>query len=261
VPNFYSTRYEYTGQLNIPELNLFDFKARAYDPNLGRFLSADPAGYASDINSYAYVGNDPVNGNDPSGMGSNCDSGNSQCPDLSSAADPTWLTLPPIYPPALKGCPPTATCGSPGSMADITYAPGSTPTVDLGGTTFREVAVTAQRRTNCNPETEYCGSLETSVIPGPVKLLFELFRLAASQSAWTTGHLEKLPFETSPRREPVPIVRQMPASTRNSGASPPRPPPPPPPPAPVPLPGEAVDPTTGIPVSASPRPCDEPLCD
>jgi RHS repeat-associated protein len=68
VPNFYSTRYEYTGQLNIPELNLFDFKARAYDPNLGRFLSADPAGYASDINSYAYVGNDPVNGTDPSGM-------------------------------------------------------------------------------------------------------------------------------------------------------------------------------------------------
>ncbi|HEY2708788.1 MAG TPA: RHS repeat-associated core domain-containing protein, partial [Caulobacteraceae bacterium] len=42
--------------------------ARAYDPTLGRFLSADPAGYASDVNSYAYVGNDPVNGTDPSGM-------------------------------------------------------------------------------------------------------------------------------------------------------------------------------------------------
>jgi RHS repeat-associated protein len=68
VPNFYSARYEYTGQLNIPELSLFDFKARAYDPTLGRFLSADPAGYASDVNSYAYVGNDPVNGTDPSGM-------------------------------------------------------------------------------------------------------------------------------------------------------------------------------------------------
>jgi RHS repeat-associated protein len=68
VTSFYASRYEYTGQLNIPELNLFDYKARAYDPTLGRFLSADPAGYASDINSYAYVGNDPVNGADPSGM-------------------------------------------------------------------------------------------------------------------------------------------------------------------------------------------------
>jgi RHS repeat-associated protein len=76
LASFYSTRYEYTGQVSIPELNLFDFKARNYDPNLGRFLSADPAGYASDINSYAYVRNDPVNGTDPSGMDS--------CPSLDS---------------------------------------------------------------------------------------------------------------------------------------------------------------------------------
>ena len=61
-------RYAYTGQLMIAETLHFDYKARAYDPTLGRFLQTDPAGYQSDINPYAYVGGDPVNGVDPSGM-------------------------------------------------------------------------------------------------------------------------------------------------------------------------------------------------
>ena len=52
----------------LPEAQLYHYTARAYDPALGRFAQTDPAGYASDINPYAYVGNDPVNGTDPSGM-------------------------------------------------------------------------------------------------------------------------------------------------------------------------------------------------
>jgi RHS repeat-associated protein len=61
------SRYSYTGQLMIPEAHLYNYKARVYDPGLGRFLQTDPVGYASDINAYAYVHGDPVNGTDPSG--------------------------------------------------------------------------------------------------------------------------------------------------------------------------------------------------
>ena len=41
--------------------------ARYYDPNLGRFLSPDPLGFAGGMNPYAYCGNDPVNMVDPEG--------------------------------------------------------------------------------------------------------------------------------------------------------------------------------------------------
>ena len=62
-----SPRYRYTGQLMIPEARLYNYKARVYDPGLGRFLQADPAGYASDVNAYAYAAGDPLTFTDPSG--------------------------------------------------------------------------------------------------------------------------------------------------------------------------------------------------
>src|SRR6478735_878812 len=39
-----------------------------YDPVVGRFMSPDPLGYADQLNLYAYVGGDPVNRADPSGL-------------------------------------------------------------------------------------------------------------------------------------------------------------------------------------------------
>lgn len=60
-------RFRYTGQIALHEAELYHYKARVYDPQLGRFLQTDPTGYDDGLNWYAYVGNDPLNGTDPSG--------------------------------------------------------------------------------------------------------------------------------------------------------------------------------------------------
>jgi hypothetical protein len=41
---------------------------RFYDPETGRYVSADPIGLDGGINLYAYVGGDPVNWIDPEGL-------------------------------------------------------------------------------------------------------------------------------------------------------------------------------------------------
>jgi RHS repeat-associated protein len=52
----------------LSTLGLNYYKARWYLPKLGRFLQTDPIFYADDMNMYAYVGNDPLNRNDPLGL-------------------------------------------------------------------------------------------------------------------------------------------------------------------------------------------------
>ncbi|MDA8259288.1 MAG: DUF6531 domain-containing protein [Betaproteobacteria bacterium] len=65
-------RLKYTGRED-DGTGLYYYRARYYDPGIGRFISEDPLGFeAGDVNFYVYVGNNPVNANDPSGLCPSC---------------------------------------------------------------------------------------------------------------------------------------------------------------------------------------------
>jgi RHS repeat-associated protein len=62
-------RFRYTGREWDGVTRLYHYRARAYDPETGRFLQEDPLWFnAGDLNVHRYVGNNPVNAVDPSGM-------------------------------------------------------------------------------------------------------------------------------------------------------------------------------------------------
>jgi RHS repeat-associated protein len=63
----------FTGREWDPEIGLYYYRARYYDPKVGAFIGEDPIGPADraldELNAYRYVGNDPVNRLDPTGLG------------------------------------------------------------------------------------------------------------------------------------------------------------------------------------------------
>jgi RHS repeat-associated protein len=58
----------FTGREWDPEIGLYYYRARYYDPKAGRFISEDPIGLTGGMNYYAYVGNQPIEGWDPLGL-------------------------------------------------------------------------------------------------------------------------------------------------------------------------------------------------
>jgi len=68
--------FGFTGQRFEAVTGLYDYRARWYDPGLGRFLSADPLVPRpydpQSLNRYTYVDNDPIGRIDPTGF-TGCD--------------------------------------------------------------------------------------------------------------------------------------------------------------------------------------------
>lgn len=60
--------YTFTGREPDPDSGLMYYRARYYDPSIGRFTIQDPIGLEGGINFYSYVSNNPVNGVDPLGL-------------------------------------------------------------------------------------------------------------------------------------------------------------------------------------------------
>jgi RHS repeat-associated protein len=60
--------FTYTGREIDREAGLYYYRARTYDPGLGRFISKDPIGFKGGINLFAYTKDNPVNFTDPRGL-------------------------------------------------------------------------------------------------------------------------------------------------------------------------------------------------
>jgi len=61
-------RFMFTGREFDKDTGLYYYRARYYNPEIGRFLQTDPIGYGDGMNMYRYCRNSPVISCDPSGQ-------------------------------------------------------------------------------------------------------------------------------------------------------------------------------------------------
>lgn len=115
--------FRYTAREQDPETGLYYYRARYYDPNIGRFISEDPFRFKVGIDFYTYTGNNPVTFLDPLGL--------SKCyktpKGMTCVGDPPQ---PPPPPPGLPpmpqpvAVPPSSTYCAPGTNCQVTITPG-----------------------------------------------------------------------------------------------------------------------------------------
>jgi RHS repeat-associated protein len=67
--SLYSSRFLFTGREYNAMFGFYEYRARAYHPDLGRFMSEDPKLFdAGDYNLFRYCHNDPIDLTDPMGL-------------------------------------------------------------------------------------------------------------------------------------------------------------------------------------------------
>ncbi len=67
-PEFRTNPYLFTGRRFDYNTGLYYYRARYYNPYIGRFLQTDPIGYGAGMNWYTYCGNNPIGRTDASGL-------------------------------------------------------------------------------------------------------------------------------------------------------------------------------------------------
>ncbi|RYZ45533.1 MAG: hypothetical protein EOP49_25055 [Sphingobacteriales bacterium] len=126
----YATQRGYTGHHQLDQHDLVHMEGRVYDPNIGRFLSADlvvQSPYSSQsFNRYSYVSNNPLSKTDPTGY---CEVGYgyTRYDGGATSGYTSWSTCPDaagVY----------STPGGSGysSINDITARPTSSAPIDYG---------------------------------------------------------------------------------------------------------------------------------
>src|SRR5205823_2766058 len=68
----FNNRFMFTGREYTSTFAIYEYRARAYHPGLGRFTGEDPKGFeAGDYNLFRYCHNDPEDLTDPMGLAAN----------------------------------------------------------------------------------------------------------------------------------------------------------------------------------------------
>jgi len=104
--------FAFTGREHDAQTGLAYYRARYYDPKLGRFISEDPLGQVEGPNLYEYVHNNPANFTDPEGLAAMKNNSNQAIPYKPENED----NMP------VRMCPPGEWCN-----VDGVYSPPGSP--------------------------------------------------------------------------------------------------------------------------------------
>jgi RHS repeat-associated protein len=126
--------FRYTGREYDTETGLYYYRARYYDPSVGRFISEDPLEFAGESTSfYEYDYDDPANFIDPSGMQSQdtCVKHPEVCgPAMPALYDPPWWSMPAAPPAPAPPAPPPG-WNLPGGPRGSTKGDSTNPSAQL----------------------------------------------------------------------------------------------------------------------------------